>query len=129
MNSKRIVVIGAGVGGLATAAALARLGHAVTVLEAHIYPGGVAGTFSYQGHRFDAGATLAAGFYPGGPMDLVGRSVGIHWWPVESLDPAMLVHLPNRPPVSRWSDGRRRFWIGSRISQEACPRRIDHADR
>ncbi len=54
----RIVVIGAGIGGLTTAAILARAGLDVTVLEAHIYPGGCAGTFYHQGYRFDAGATL-----------------------------------------------------------------------
>ena len=34
-------------------------GFPVTVLEAHIYAGGCAGTFYHQGFRFDAGATLA----------------------------------------------------------------------
>jgi phytoene dehydrogenase-like protein len=38
-----IVVIGAGVGGLTTAAMLAQAGLDVTVLEAHVYPGGGAG--------------------------------------------------------------------------------------
>ncbi len=69
--SKRIVVIGAGIGGLTTAALLARAGMDVTVLEAHVYPGGCAGTFFHKQYRFDAGATLAGGFYPGGPMDIV----------------------------------------------------------
>ena len=65
-NRSRVVVIGAGIGGLTTAAILARAGLAVTVLEAHVYPGGCAGTFYHQGYHFDAGATLAGGFYPGG---------------------------------------------------------------
>jgi phytoene dehydrogenase-like protein len=69
VTNPRVVVIGAGIGGLTTAAALARTGLQVTVLEAHIYPGGCAGTFYHQGFRFDAGATLAGGFYPGGPLD------------------------------------------------------------
>ena len=61
----RIVVIGGGVGGLTTAALLARAGLDVTVLEAHVYAGGCAATFYHQGYRFDAGATLPAGFYAG----------------------------------------------------------------
>ena len=41
----RIIVIGAGIGGLTAAAWLTRAGADVTVLEAHVYPGGCAGTF------------------------------------------------------------------------------------
>lgn len=104
----RIVVIGAGVGGLSTAALLARVGLDVTVLEAHVYPGGCAGAFFHQGYRFDAGATLAGGFYAGGPMDLVARSVGIESWPAHPSDPAMVVHLPDVEPVTRWGGEQRR---------------------
>ena len=45
---KRVVVIGAGVGGLTTASVLARAGLDVTLLEAHVYPGGCAGTFYHK---------------------------------------------------------------------------------
>ena len=106
---KRIIVIGAGVGGLTTAAVLSRAGLDVTVLEAHVYAGGCAGTFYHQGYRFDAGATLAGGFYPGGPMDLVARAAGIDRWPLlnEPDLPAMDVHLPDGLRVSRWMGERR----------------------
>lgn len=120
----RIIVIGAGIGGLTTAAVLAKAGLAVTVLEAHVYPGGCAGTFYHQGYRFDAGATLAGGFYSGGPMDLVARATGIIAWPTKPHAEdsgfaapalaAMTVHLPPHlaaadgpAVVSRYGDERR----------------------
>lgn len=105
---KNIVIIGAGVGGLTTAAILARAGLNVTVLEAHVYPGGCAGTFYHKKYYFDAGATLAGGFYPGGPMDLVAQATGIEQWPAHASNPAMVVHLPDGLAVTRWADDRRR---------------------
>ncbi|MBX7097093.1 MAG: NAD(P)/FAD-dependent oxidoreductase [Myxococcaceae bacterium] len=59
------VVIGAGFGGLGAALELARAGAKVALCEALNYPGGCASTFSRQGFRFEAGATLFTGFAPG----------------------------------------------------------------
>ncbi len=105
---QRVVIIGAGIGGLTTAAVLARAGLEVTVLEAHVDPGGCAATFYHQGYRFEAGATLAGGFYPGGPMDVVTRATGITAWPARPDNPAMVVHLPDGAAVPRLADSTRR---------------------
>lgn len=51
----RVIVIGAGIAGLATAALLAHDGHSVTVLEKGPRVGGRAGSVERDGFRFDSG--------------------------------------------------------------------------
>ena len=51
----RVVVVGAGVAGLASAVRLADLGHDVTVLEQASTVGGALGTYARDGYRFDTG--------------------------------------------------------------------------
>jgi len=109
-----VIVIGAGIGGLTTAALLARHGYKVLVLEGHIEPGGCASSYERKrpdGTRyvFDVGATLFAGFRPGGAHHWVGQKLGLTW-PVRPLNPAMQVWLPDAR-VTRWGDER---WITER---------------
>ena len=52
------LVIGAGIGGIATAARLAKNGFEVTVLEKNDKPGGRCNQIVRDGHRFDIGPTL-----------------------------------------------------------------------
>jgi phytoene desaturase len=52
------VVIGAGIGGIAAAARLARAGYQVTVLEKGSHPGGRVAVIEKDGYRFDTGPTL-----------------------------------------------------------------------
>lgn len=101
-HDQRVVVIGAGVGGLTAAALLAKDGFNVTVLEAHVYPGGCAGTFFHKGYRFDAGATVAGGFQPGGPHHIAGELLNIEW-PITRVDPSWTIQLPDRT-ITRWGD-------------------------
>jgi phytoene desaturase (3,4-didehydrolycopene-forming) len=57
-TKKHIVVIGAGVGGTATAARLAREGFKVTVVEKNDFSGGRCSLIHHNGHRFDQGPSL-----------------------------------------------------------------------
>lgn len=54
----RVIVIGAGLGGLSAAAHLSRRGHDVTVVERTSIPGGRAGLVAEAGFRLDNGPTV-----------------------------------------------------------------------
>lgn len=58
MATRRVIVIGAGIGGLAAALALAVRGHAVTVLERAPAPGGKMRIVSIAGRAIDSGPTV-----------------------------------------------------------------------
>jgi len=59
MNSKKsAVIIGAGIGGIATSIYLAKNGYNVNIYEKNSAPGGRCGQLIRDGHRFDLGATM-----------------------------------------------------------------------
>ena len=55
---KTVGVVGAGIGGIATAIRLACAGHQVQVFEGNVYPGGKLSELHLGGYRFDAGPSL-----------------------------------------------------------------------
>jgi phytoene desaturase len=57
-EKKSAVIIGAGIGGIATAIYLAKNGYSVAVFEKNSAPGGRCGQLIREGHRFDLGATM-----------------------------------------------------------------------
>lgn len=54
-NTKKVIVIGTGIGGLATAALLAKKGYTVTMLEKNDHIGGRASIWKSKGFTFDMG--------------------------------------------------------------------------
>jgi prolycopene isomerase len=58
------VVIGSGLGGLTSAALLARAGQRVLIVERHDRPGGYAHAFRRRGYRFDSAVHLVSGCEP-----------------------------------------------------------------
>jgi phytoene desaturase len=57
-KKKTAVIIGAGIGGIATAIYLAKCGYDVNIYEKNIVSGGRCGQMIHEGHRFDLGATM-----------------------------------------------------------------------
>lgn len=82
-----VVVIGAGLGGLAAAVQLAAAGRDVTIVEAANEPGGCCGTARTGPYRFDTGPSVLT--MPGVLADLFGAAGEEmdDWLPVRRLDP------------------------------------------
>ncbi len=57
-NSTDVIVVGSGLGGLATACTLAGRGYSVVVVEKNEWLGGKAAQFEDRGYRFDMGPTI-----------------------------------------------------------------------
>lgn len=104
-STQRVVVIGAGIGGLTAAALLAHRGYSVLVLDQAIVPGGCASTFKRKGFTFDVGATQVAGLEPGGIHHRIFSELGIDIPAATPCDPACAVYLPGETePISVWRD-------------------------
>jgi phytoene desaturase len=91
-----VVVVGAGLGGLAAALHLAGAGRRVTVLEREDVPGGRCGLIEDNGYRFDTGPTvLTMPDLVAGPLSAVG----------ENLDDWLTLHRPDPAYRARFADG------------------------
>lgn len=77
MTDHHIHIIGGGIGGLFTAALLAKEGYKVTVLERSAHVGGGLQSFSRHGVTFDAGMHVVGGLQPGGSLNRICRHLGI----------------------------------------------------
>lgn len=105
MDKGRVIVIGAGIGGLTAGALLAHRGYSVLILDQAIVPGGCASTFQRRGFTFDVGATQVAGLEPGGIHHRIFTELGIELPPATPCDPACAVFLPGETePIQVWRD-------------------------
>lgn len=112
----RVVVIGAGIGGLTAAALLARRGYEVLVFDQALVPGGCASTFKRRGFTFDVGATQVAGLEPGGIHHRIFSELAIDVPAATPCDPACAVYLPGETePIQVWRDRDR--WQAERQRQ------------
>ena len=115
-DNKKVIVIGAGIAGLTTAAILSKLGLSVTLIESHKQSGGCAGTFKRKGYIFDVGATQVAGLESGGIHSRIFKFLQIAIPEATLLDPSCIVDLNDGSrPINIWYE--RNKWIAERKRQ------------
>ncbi|BFM40986.1 C-3',4' desaturase CrtD [Synechocystis sp. LKSZ1] len=106
--TQRVLVIGAGIGGLTAGALLAQQGYEVRVYEQAAVVGGCASSFRRRGFIFDVGATQVAGLEMGGIHQRIFSQLGLPLPEATDCDPACAVFLPGeREPISVWRDPER----------------------
>lgn len=117
-----VVVVGAGLGGLACALHLAGQGRQVTVVERELLPGGRAGRLSVDGYSFDTGPTVLT------MPELIDEALGAvgekltDWVELEALDPAYRAYYPDGSTLDVLTDPMR---MAAEVSRVCGPREAD----
>jgi phytoene desaturase len=121
-RTDRVVVVGAGLGGLACALHLAGSGRQVTVLEREPVPGGRAGRLAVDGYEFDTGPTVLT------MPDLIAEALGAvgeelrDWLDLTPLDPAYRAYYPDGSTLDVRTDT---TLMAAEISRVCGPREAD----
>jgi phytoene desaturase len=122
VTSDRVVVVGAGLGGLACALHLAGQGRQVTVLEREGVPGGRCGRQVTQGYAFDTGPVVLT------MPDLIAEALAAvgeeltDWLSLTALDPAYRAWFPDGSRLDVITDPQR---MARHVAEVCGPREAD----
>jgi phytoene desaturase len=126
---KSVVVIGAGLGGLAAAVRLAHAGFPVTVLERNEYVGGKMGTLTLEGFTFDTGPSLLTmPFIVQELFASVGRKLE-DYLQLDPVEPLCRYYWPDGSTLDASSVAAKMQQALARLNThdaEAFPRFLDH---
>lgn len=100
-HAESVIVIGAGMAGLAAARRLRREGYAATVLEARDRLGGRVWTFDGLGAPIDFGASWIHGSGGGNPIMRLARELDVRTLPTDYDSPLVYDHTGQRVEPSR----------------------------
>jgi phytoene desaturase len=118
----RVIVVGAGLSGLACALHLAAAGRQVTIVERASVPGGRAGRLALGGYEFDTGPTvLTMPELIAEPLAAVGEDLS-DWLELAPLDPAYRAFYPDGSTLDVHTDTVR---MAAEISRVCGPREAD----
>jgi phytoene desaturase len=130
--SKRVVVIGAGFGGLAAAARLRAMGHPVTLVEAGDQPGGRGRAFERDGFHFDAGPTVITAPYLFDELfELFGKD-SRDYFSLKPVDPFYRVAFPDGRHFDYVGDDERLFQQIAKFNPEdveGYKKLVEHSKR
>ncbi|GIG58156.1 phytoene dehydrogenase [Longispora fulva] len=120
--AEHVVIVGAGLGGLACALRLAGAGRRVTVIEKSESPGGKAGRLSLGGYEFDTGPTVLTA------PELIAETLGAvgekleDWLDLIPLGPAYRGHFPDGSTLDVHTDTAA---MAAEVSRVCGPREAD----
>src|SRR5215468_5626767 len=118
----RVVIVGAGLGGLSCALRLAATGRDVTVIERQSAPGGLAGRLDIGGYAFDTGPTvLTMPEVIADAFAAVGEDMA-DWLTLTRLDPAYRAHFPDSSTLDVIANTTR---MAAEVSRVCGPREAD----
>lgn len=123
-QAKRVAVVGAGLGGLASAALLAKAGYSVDVFDRLPYAGGKAGSRTIGAYRFDTGPSLFT--MPWVFEDFfasLGERMADRLRPIP-LEPICNYFWPDGTRLSSWAD-RKRFGAEIEAATGSTARELD----
>jgi phytoene desaturase len=121
-SAERVVVVGAGLGGLACALHLAGSGRQVTVVERESYPGGRCGRAHDGGYTFDTGPTvLTMPEFIAEALAAVGEDLP-DWLHLDRLDPAYRAWFPDGSHLDVIADPPR---MARHLAETCGPREAD----
>jgi phytoene desaturase len=100
----KVIVIGAGIAGIASAIRMAVKGHRVEVYEANAYPGGKLSDFELAGFRFDAGPSLfTMPHYVDELFELAGKNPR-DYFNYQKLDPVCQYFYEDGTRIKAWAN-------------------------
>lgn len=117
-----VLIIGAGMGGLATAALLAKDGHSVTILEKNTSIGGRARTWQSEGFTFDMGPSW---YQMPEAFDHFFARFGKKpedYFELVKLDPQYKVFFNNAAPIEMSADHHRNMALFEKLEPGVTPR-------